>query len=289
MNVQFRDEAPRAYASMHGEIVGFNLSFASMCGGENNMHNVSLTSLATYKSPTGLLESAYELDQMAIDGKGVWRAALIPKGEIADSKENDDVYQLIARPCTMKISGKPCLEVFIELIPPNRSPRPMSIRRSAAEEKTADDNMHEEFRVAAFTTHKVLIVDDSTMSLKVMKKLVSSLGHDVCTAVNGLEALDLLEKNSYDIVLMDINMPLMNGLEASSAFRKIERDRIAADGGHPHQKIVAMSSDIGVSLFYECLNAGFDAFVPKPLTKERFHEVLRFLAQQHNKGFQGLV
>lgn len=288
MSVHFRDEVPRAYASMHGEIVGYNVSFASMCGGEGNMHHVNLTSLASYKSPTGLLESAYELDQMAIDGKGVWRALLNLRGELAESKECDE-YQLIARPSTMKIMGKSCLEVCIELVPPNRAPRPMSMRRSAADEKTADENMHEEFRVAAFTTHKVLIVDDSTTSLKVMKKLVGSLGHDVSTAVNGLEALELLKSCTYDIVLMDINMPLMNGLEASSAFRKIERDRIAADGGHPHQKIVAMSSDIGVSLFYECLNAGFDAFVPKPLTKERFHEVLRFLAQQHNKGFQGLV
>jgi len=288
MNVRFRDEPPRAYASTHGEVIGFNEAFASMCGGESNISNINLTSLARYKSTTGLLESAYELDQLAIDGKGIWRAFLNPKGDIAESKDSDD-YQLIARPSTMKILGRSCLEVSIELVPPSRTPRPMSIRRTAADEKTADEDMHEEFRNASFTTHRVLIVDDSTTSLKVMKKLVSSLGHEVSTAVNGIDALEKLRNYTFDIVLMDINMPLMNGLEASYEFRRIEKDRNAIDGGKPHQKIVAMSSDIGVSLFYECTNAGFDAFVPKPLTKERFHEVLRFLAQQHNKGFQPLV
>lgn len=288
MNVRFREEFPKAFASMHGEIIGFNESFASMCGGENSLAHANLTSLARYKSTTGLLESAYELDQLAIDGKGVWRAFLSLKGDLAESKESDD-YEIIARASSMKILGKPCLEVSIEVIPPSRAPRPMSMRKTAADEKSADETMHEEFRNAAFTTHRVLIVDDSTTSLKVMKKLVSSLGHEVSTAVNGIDALEKLRNCTFDIVLMDINMPLMNGLEASYEFRRIEKDRNALDGGKPHQKIVAMSSDIGVSLFYECTNAGFDAFVPKPLTKERFHEVLRFLAQQHNKGFQGLV
>lgn len=259
-----------------------------MCGGEAAVYNVNLTALARYKSTTGLLESAYELDQLTHDGKGVWRAFLNLKGELAESKESDD-YEIIARSTTMKLLGRQTLEVTIEIVPASRSPRPMTIRRSAADEKTADDTMHEEFRNASFTTHRVLIVDDSATSLKVMKKLVSSLGHEVNTAVNGLDALEQLRHSTFDIVLMDINMPLMNGLEASYEFRRIEKERNLSDGGRPHQKIVAMSSDIGVSIFYECTNAGFDAFVPKPLTKERFHEVLRFLAQQHNTEFQGLA
>ena len=277
LNTRPVDETPKAFASVQGNIIGYNEPFSRMCGNRNlEASGVSLTTLAKFNTTTGMLESAYNLDQLNSDGKGVWRAAL-------DSKMSDD-YEIVATTTTMKINGKPCLEVTIQEVPPTRSPRPISVRRTAAEEKTADNNMHEAFREAAFATHRVLIVDDSSASLKLMERLVSSLGHEVRTAVNGLDALEKLRNHTFDVVLMDINMPLMNGLEASYEFRRIEKEQNSHDGGRPHQKIVAMSSDIGVSLFYECTNAGFDAFVPKPLTKERFHEVLRFLALQHNKG-----
>lgn len=275
-NSRASHEAPQAFATVQGNIIGYNEPFATLCGNRNlDSRGVSLTALAKFNTTTGLLESAYNLDQINADGKGVWRATL-------DSKISDD-FEIVAKTTTMKINGKACLEVTIQEVPATRSVRPVSMR-TAAEEKTDDINMHAAFREAAFTTHRVLIVDDSSASLKVMERLVSSLGHEVRTAINGIDALEKLRCNTFDVVLMDINMPLMNGLEASYEFRRIEKERNSHDGGRPHQKIVAMSSDIGVSLFYECTNAGFDAFVPKPLTKERFHEVLRFLAQQHNKG-----
>lgn len=119
---------------------------------------------------------------------------------------------------------------------------------------------------------KVLIVEDSPTSLKLMSRMISRLGHHVSTATNGKDALELLKQESYDIVLMDINMPLMNGLQASHEFRKLEQQNRAS--GKPYQKIIAMSGDISNTLFTEVTNAGFDAFIPKPLTEERFHEVL---------------
>lgn len=118
----------------------------------------------------------------------------------------------------------------------------------------------------------VLIVDDSPMCLKVAGRMITSMGHKVSTAEDGLAALNQLRNNYFDIVLMDINMPTMNGLEAAHEFRKIEkRNRKTGDTS---QKIIAMSGDISNTLFHEVTNAGFDTFIPKPLTSDKFIEAL---------------
>ncbi len=99
--------------------------------------------------------------------------------------------------------------------------------------------------------------------------------------MDGAEALALLKRNSFDMVLMDINMPTMNGLEASHEFRKIEkltRNAAFAKGDvnfKPHLKLIAISGEISPTIFYEVMNAGFDGFIPKPLTEESFIELLQ--------------
>src|SRR4030095_8438709 len=82
---------------------------------------------------------------------------------------------------------------------------------------------------------KILIAEDNIVNQRVAVGLLEKRGHDITVARNGLEALAELERGAFDVVLMDVQMPEMGGLEATAAIR--ERERV--NGGHV--RIVAMT------------------------------------------------
>lgn len=279
---------PRASVSLTGTIIDCTESFAKYC--QRPMKAVigaALTDFAKFENPAVLLEAAYQLDQLADyhnHSIETWKAPLQ-----SDLPEAED-YSIVAHRTTEKLQGKHYLEVYLR--PPNYSMASTKRHSSKLDFKdeifssshssasgpgspypTAANAALSAPDVAETSSMKVLVVEDSPTALKLMSRMISRLGHHVSTAMNGIDALELLKKEYFDIVLMDINMPMMNGLEASHEFRKIERQNRAS--GNPYQKIIAMSGDISNTLFHEVTNAGFDAFIPKPLTEERFHEVLR--------------
>lgn len=260
-----------AYVSLSGQILECNEEFAKLAGSTPRaLENTNLTDLGKFDDPTLILEAAYQLDQL---GSGTspadhWQADLKPL------QTHEDEYVIYVKRTLHKVHGHKVLEASIK--PAShlaQNKLRYSFRKSsfkggieALENATAA-------QIAESKHHqRVLIVEDSPTALKLMARMIENLGHTVSTAVNGVIALELLRKEAFDIVLMDINMPLMNGLEASHEFRRIERANRAS--GKPYQKIIAMSGDISNTLFQEVSNAGFDAFIPKPLTQERFLEVL---------------
>jgi len=266
-------DGPLAYVSLSGQIVECNREFANLFGVQSNeLRGVDLTSLAKFDNPALVLEAAYKLDQLGsdVDEADRWRAVL-------KSSHVDDEYWLIAKRSNQRINGRSMLEVTasINVSSPSGKQKRESIRRSTM----ITEAKLEEITSTSFGVQRVLVVEDSPTALKLMARMVTRLGHEVMTAINGVDALELLRKETFDIVLMDINMPMMNGLEASHEFRKLERQNRAS--GKPYQKIIAMSGDISNTLFHEVTNAGFDAFIPKPLTEERFYEVLRMPVNTH--------
>ena len=106
---------------------------------------------------------------------------------------------------------------------------------------------------------KLLIVDDHEMNLKVAKGLLEPLRVQIDTAENGKEAIDKILKKQYDLVFMDHMMPVMDGVEATRALRKIEDDYI--------QKlpIIALSANATTEARELFANNGFSDFVPKPI------------------------
>jgi Response regulators consisting of a CheY-like receiver domain and a winged-helix DNA-binding domain len=113
----------------------------------------------------------------------------------------------------------------------------------------------------------ILIVDDNAVNLKVASLMLKKLGYQADLATNGIEAIEALEDQSYDIVLMDIQMPEMDGLEAT----KIIRQR-----WHQNPKIIVVTS---LNNYREiCLEAGADDFLTKPLGIE----TLRAAIEYHN-------
>ena len=115
---------------------------------------------------------------------------------------------------------------------------------------------------------RILLAEDNLVNQMLASRLLEKHGHSVVTAGNGRQALERLENESFDLVLMDVQMPEMDGFEATAAIRKKEE----ATGNH--LPIVAMTAHAMEGDRERCLAAGMDGYVSKPIiAKELFREV----------------
>ena len=122
-------------------------------------------------------------------------------------------------------------------------------------------------------SRRVLLVEDNEINRRVALGLLRSRGHLVLVAENGQEAVDTLAKHEFDVVLMDMQMPIMDGYEATATIRKREHQT----GGHI--PIVAMTAEALKGDRERCLAAGTDDYVSKPIDPaEIYRAVERFPA-----------
>jgi CheY-like chemotaxis protein len=113
----------------------------------------------------------------------------------------------------------------------------------------------------------ILVAEDNPVNQKIAQRMLKHLGYPVDIAANGLEALQALERKFYNIILMDIQMPEMDGLEAT----KIIRQRLSAE---EQPRIIAVTAH---ALDYSremCIDAGMDDYIAKPVQKDELAEVL---------------
>ncbi len=121
--------------------------------------------------------------------------------------------------------------------------------------------------------YSILVAEDNPTNSKVIQKILERAGH-ACTLVqNGEEALDQLAQQDYDLVVFDMNMPVMNGLEATKAYRFMQ----PADMRVP---IIMFSANVTMEARQECLAAGVDEFLPKPIQVAPFLEALDRLVKK---------
>jgi two-component system sensor histidine kinase/response regulator len=121
---------------------------------------------------------------------------------------------------------------------------------------------------------RVLLAEDNLVNQKLAVKLLENRGFEVTVASDGKEALNELAKNSFEVVLMDVQMPNMDGLEATAAIREIDKRTNA------HTRIIAMTAHALQSSKDDCLAAGMDAYVSKPIRTEEFFDTIdRVLAE----------
>jgi PAS domain S-box-containing protein len=106
---------------------------------------------------------------------------------------------------------------------------------------------------------RILLVEDNAVNRRVALGLLTRRGHHVTVAVNGRDALTRLEDESFDLVLMDLQMPVMGGIEATVAIRVKERET----GGHV--RVVAMTAHALTTDRERCLAAGMDGYLSKPI------------------------
>nr|WP_236598740.1 hybrid sensor histidine kinase/response regulator [Ramlibacter monticola] len=116
----------------------------------------------------------------------------------------------------------------------------------------------------------VLLVDDDEYNVVVLKNLLPSPPLTVFTAVNGRDALDVVRAGRPDVIFMDLQMPVMGGLEAARAIRDLQRER-----GEAPSYLAAFSAHDDEATRHECLQAGFDLYLAKPASREEVLAVLR--------------
>jgi CheY-like chemotaxis protein len=124
----------------------------------------------------------------------------------------------------------------------------------------------------------VLVVDDIEINLMVARGMLEKIGHDVTSTGSGREALELLEKRLFDAVFLDIQMPNMNGFEATAAIRAQEQA-----SGCRRIPIIAMTAYALAHDRDRCLAAGMDGYLSKPVKPEKFREAL-FLISKKQEG-----
>jgi two-component system sensor histidine kinase/response regulator len=115
---------------------------------------------------------------------------------------------------------------------------------------------------------KILLVEDNPVNQLLAIRLLQKRGHTVVTAGNGQEALAALANEAYDLVFMDVQMPVMDGLQATVAIRELEQH----SGGHV--PIVAMTAHAMAGDQERCFAAGMDGYLSKPLRPEALSELL---------------
>ncbi len=115
----------------------------------------------------------------------------------------------------------------------------------------------------------VLLVEDNKTNQMLMNIILGDIGITVDLAEDGVEAVKKFENNSYDLVLMDENMPKMNGIEATKLILNYEKEK-----GLEHTPIIALTANALVTDREKFLNAGMDEFVSKPIDHEAFIGVL---------------
>jgi CheY-like chemotaxis protein/two-component sensor histidine kinase len=129
---------------------------------------------------------------------------------------------------------------------------------------------HAVLRAETLPALSVLVVDDDEYNIVVLKSLLPSPPLRVRTAVNGRAALELAREARPDVVFMDLEMPVMGGLEAVQRIRALQRER-----GEPASRIAAFSAHDDDATRRHCLHAGFDLYLAKPATREEVFAVLR--------------
>jgi CheY-like chemotaxis protein len=137
------------------------------------------------------------------------------------------------------------------------------------------------------TRLRVLLAEDNEVNQQLAMHMLTRFGHTVRLARTGIEALEALETEQFDVVLMDIQMPEMDGTTATAEIRRREAE--AGDGRHV--PIVAMTAHAMVGDRERFLSAGMDDYVSKPISRDRLREVLRSIgrARIETDGVEGSV
>jgi CheY-like chemotaxis protein len=115
---------------------------------------------------------------------------------------------------------------------------------------------------------RILLAEDNPVNQRVARALLQRWGYTVSCANNGIEAVRLLDEQTFDLVLMDVQMPEMNGFEATAAIRAREA------GTGQHLPVIAMTAHAMKGDRENCLQAGMDAYVSKPIKPDLLAETI---------------
>jgi two-component system sensor histidine kinase/response regulator len=123
-------------------------------------------------------------------------------------------------------------------------------------------------RARAGSSCRVLLAEDNAINQRVALLILEKAGHRVATAENGKVALRMLEEQPFDLILMDVQMPEMDGFEATTLVREMEKNT------GKHIPIIAMTAHAMAGDRHRCLDAGMDNYISKPIAAAALLELV---------------
>ena len=140
------------------------------------------------------------------------------------------------------------------------------------------DHAKEVSAEAAKVAMRLLLVEDNLANQKLAMRLLQKMGHEVALAVNGKQATEMVEREKFDVVLMDIQMPVMSGLEATQIIRASKNPRVRS------VPIVAMTANAMAGDAEKYLEAGMDGYISKPIRRDVLTTELKRFSGQTGPG-----
>jgi signal transduction histidine kinase/ligand-binding sensor domain-containing protein/ActR/RegA family two-component response regulator len=125
---------------------------------------------------------------------------------------------------------------------------------------------------------RILLAEDNVINQKLAVRLLENHGHEVVVAHNGKQALDYLEQSTFDLVLMDVQMPEMDGYRATSFIRRQEQNTLR------HVPVIAMTAHAMKGDRERCLEAGMDGYVAKPINSAILFQTIRTVLLELNSS-----
>jgi len=183
------------------------------------------------------------------------RLPLVLLSSIGRRDRNDD--RLFGAVLTKPMRSTPLFEAITRVLFPNAV-----IPRQSGPSQPCQPLSERAAPIPAYPTDdrklRILLAEDNEVNQKVGKLMLSKIGHQVDIAENGRDALDAVRRSFYDVILMDVHMPVMDGLEST---RRIRAD--LPPERQPH--IIAMTASVTPEDRTACADAGMDGYLPKPV------------------------
>lgn len=152
----------------------------------------------------------------------------------------------------------------------------ISFANTAMQKEKSSQKLANQLKAKLEGNDKVLLVEDYDGNIVVMSYILEELNCNYELAKTGREAVDLWERNHYDLILMDIQMPEMDGFAATQRIRELEQER-----QQQRTPIIGMTAHALVGDKDKCIAAGMDAYLPKPIVEEDLkREILKYLSQK---------
>jgi CheY-like chemotaxis protein len=124
---------------------------------------------------------------------------------------------------------------------------------------------------------RILVAEDNVVNQKLAVRMLEKIGHTVVLAANGKQALETWQHEHFDLIFMDVQMPEMDGFEATSEIRKIEKAT-----GH-RIPIIAMTAHAMLGDRDRCLAAGMDYYISKPVNRDELAKTIKCAMQMQSQ------
>jgi two-component system, sensor histidine kinase and response regulator len=184
---------------------------------------------------------------------------------------HEDLYLVLMAPVTARLQPG-WMSNSERIVSMNKPPRTSQLARVVQEliTGTCDLARRAVVRPAPMPRFagRVLLVEDNPVNQAVAEHMLLRVGLKVALAMDGRAAVDAMRQNAFDLVLMDVQMPVLDGLDATRAIRVHEA------GLARHTPIVALTANVMAQERDQCLAAGMDDFLPKPFSSPQLHQLL---------------